>query len=40
MPTEDRVKGKAFYINADGEYKELGETKPIQIIQNFGEAAK
>lgn len=40
MPLESSIKGIAFYINENGEYKELGETKPIQIIQNFGEAAE
>lgn len=40
MPLESSVKGKMFYINADGEYKELGEAKEIQTIQEFGEATK
>lgn len=40
MPLESSVKGKKFYINADGEYKELGVTNEIQSIQNFGDAAK
>lgn len=35
MPLESSVKGKTLYINADGEYKELGETKPIQTMQEF-----
>ena len=40
MPLENSVKGTAFYINSDGEYKELGEAKLIQTIQNVGVAAK
>lgn len=40
MPLESSVKGIAFYINLDGEYKELGEAKSIQTIQNFGVAAE
>lgn len=40
MPLENSIKKAVFYINEDGEYKELGEAKEIQIIQDFGEAAK
>lgn len=40
MPLESSVKGKLFYINEDGKYKELGEAKEIQKIQDFGVAAK
>lgn len=40
MPLESSVRGKLFYINEDGEYKELGEVKEIQAIQDFGVAAK
>lgn len=40
MPLESSVKGKMFYINADGEYKELGETKEVQAMQEFGVTAE